>query len=199
MSMACQSPLLTISLNKSPNAALRTYLAYLRLSKALSQYRSSHPTAPVTFTLKFASYQLYPDFSQDGEDKYAWYKKEKYNNSEEKMAMYTKYMGALGRAENVAFDFQGAIANTLHAHRVLHWIQENKSSEATAKCLDCGFPIFLFIYSPFLFAAVCSDTSVSAIYAILHATRSSVRKLHVDGRVSRSRIVGPGGQKFSGG
>lgn len=116
---------------------LRTYLGYLRLSKALDQHRSNHPDAPVTFTLKFAPYQLYPDFSKQGLDKYSWYRDEKYQGSEEKVNMYNKYMGALGRAEGVEFDFTGTIANTLDAHRIMQWIQEHKDVEATKCALDC--------------------------------------------------------------
>jgi predicted DsbA family dithiol-disulfide isomerase len=67
-----------------------TYLGYLRLSKALDQYNSSRPSSPVDFTLKVAPYQLYPDFSKEGLDKHTWYKEEKYNNSDEKMSMYTQ-------------------------------------------------------------------------------------------------------------
>ena len=45
----------------------RTYLALLRLQHALSTFQSDK----VTFTLQFAPYQLYPEFNQEGEDKYA--------------------------------------------------------------------------------------------------------------------------------
>ncbi|KAF2122935.1 thioredoxin-like protein [Lophiotrema nucula] len=113
-----------------------TYLGYLRLQKALAQYRASNPDARATFTLKFAPYQLYPDASKSGQDKYEWYKKEKYQDSAEKMGMYTKYLGSLGRAEGIDFDFTGTIANTLDAHRVLQWVQENKGEESAGKCLD---------------------------------------------------------------
>jgi predicted DsbA family dithiol-disulfide isomerase len=41
----------------------------------------------VNFTVKFMPYQLNPSASQEGEDKYEWYKKSKYGDSEEKMKM----------------------------------------------------------------------------------------------------------------
>lgn len=107
-------------------------MGYLRLQKALSQFSSPK----VHFTLRLAPYQLYPDFSMSGEDKYAWYKREKYNDSDERMAMYTRYMGALASAEGVAFDFHGPLANTLHAHRVLWWVQETHGPEAAGKALE---------------------------------------------------------------
>ncbi|KAF2686764.1 thioredoxin-like protein [Lentithecium fluviatile CBS 122367] len=109
-----------------------TYLAYLRLTKALSSFHSDK----VTFTLRFAPYQLYPDFSQEGEDKYAWYKREKYDEDEGRMEKYTRYMQALGRAEGVEFDFGGRIGNTLHAHRILNYIQEEKGAEVAQKSLQ---------------------------------------------------------------
>lgn len=118
---------------------LRTYLGYIRLSKALSAYRNTNPNAPVNFTLKFAPYQLYPEASKDGEDKYEWYQREKYNDSQEKMKMYTAYMGGLGKVEGVDFDFHGTIANTLNAHRILQWIQEHKGEDAARKTVDCGY------------------------------------------------------------
>ncbi|KAH7402937.1 thioredoxin-like protein [Pyrenochaeta sp. MPI-SDFR-AT-0127] len=113
-----------------------TYLGFLRLSKALVSYRQSHPSSPASFTLKLAPYQLYPDFSQDGEDKHEWYKNEKYDGSERRMEMYSAHMGNLGKTEGVEFDFGGGmIANTLHAHRILQWLQNNKSPEAALKAL----------------------------------------------------------------
>jgi predicted DsbA family dithiol-disulfide isomerase len=82
----------------------------------------------VIFVLKLAPYQLYPDFSTTGEDKYQWYKKEKYNNSPERMQMYIDYMSALGKDEDIAFDFNGGtIANTFHAHRILMYLQNSHS------------------------------------------------------------------------
>ena len=41
--------------------------------------------------------------------------------------MYMNVMGDLGKAEGIEFDFGGGmVANTLHAHRVLLWLQRNK-------------------------------------------------------------------------
>jgi predicted DsbA family dithiol-disulfide isomerase len=122
-----------------------TYLGYLRLSRALSDYASAHPPGDpntrATFILKFAPYQLYPDFSQDGEDKYEWYLREKYNNDTALMNKYTAYMSALGRAEGVEFEFGGGgmIANTLHAHRVVQWVQEERGAEIGRRVVECRF------------------------------------------------------------
>jgi predicted DsbA family dithiol-disulfide isomerase len=91
----------------------------------------------VTFILRLEPYQLFPDFSITGEDKYEWYKKEKYNNSEERMQMYIDYMTALGKDDDIAFDFNGGtIANTLHAHRILQYLQNQKSPSHALAALD---------------------------------------------------------------
>ena len=112
-----------------------TYLGLLRLRKALAAYREK--SSKVNFTLKYFPYQLYPNASKEGEDKYAWHKREKYNDSDEKMEMYTKYMGGLGEAEGVTFKFGGTFANTLNAHRLIQWVQESRGEDATNKLVDC--------------------------------------------------------------
>jgi predicted DsbA family dithiol-disulfide isomerase len=110
----------------------RTYLGFLRLTKALEQFSSDK----VRFTLRLAPYQLYPDFSREGEDKYAWYLKKKYDGNEERMAKFVGYMTALGEVEGITFDFHGTIANTLSAHRVLYSIQESEGPDAARKALE---------------------------------------------------------------
>jgi predicted DsbA family dithiol-disulfide isomerase len=90
----------------------------------------------VTFTLRLAPYQLYPDFSTEGVSKYEWYKTEKYSDSAERMQMYIDYMTALGKDDNIPFDFNnGVIANTFHAHRTLHCVQATHGPEAAISAL----------------------------------------------------------------
>ena len=81
-------------------------------------------------------FQLYPDASEEGEDKFAWYKKSRYGDSEEKMNMYTKLMGAYGTAEGINFKFGGTVANTLHAHRLIQHYQEQKGPETADKIVN---------------------------------------------------------------
>ena len=115
----------------------RTYLAYLRLTKALDNHRTANPSSPATFTLTLAPYQLYPSASATGEDKHTWYKTAKYDNSEARMQLYCDTMGKLGEAEGVAFDFKtGPIANTLNAHRILQLIQAQHSPAAALRALE---------------------------------------------------------------
>ena len=40
---------------------------------ALRQFRSSTAAKDVNFTIKYFPYQLYPEASKEGEDKYEWY------------------------------------------------------------------------------------------------------------------------------
>lgn len=116
----------------------RTYLAYRRLSTALSKFDSSDAASTVNFTLKFVPYQLYPEASKEGEDKYEWYKREKYQSSAEKMEMYKTIMSSYGRACSppINFKFGGIVANTLNAHRVIQHYQEEKGPDVARKLVD---------------------------------------------------------------
>jgi predicted DsbA family dithiol-disulfide isomerase len=74
-------------------------------------------------------------------------------------------MGALGKAEGVEFDFTGTISNTLDAHRILQWVQENKSAEATRKVLDSLYEQY-FIHrahpsAPSTLTAACQAAGLS--------------------------------------
>ncbi|KAI4706010.1 hypothetical protein J4E81_000895 [Alternaria sp. BMP 2799] len=114
----------------------RTYLGFIRLNQALSNYRTTNPSSPATFTLKLAPYQLYPDATQEGVNKYQWYKNEKYDGSEDRMEKYMNVMRDLGKQEGIQFDFGGGVvANTLHAHRVLQWLQNNKEDGAALEAV----------------------------------------------------------------
>ena len=90
----------------------------------------------MNFTIKFLPYQLYPGASQAGEDKYEWYKKSRYGDSEEKMKMYTTLMTAYGVSAGINYKFGGTVANTLNAHRVIQHFQEEKGAETVNKIVD---------------------------------------------------------------
>ena len=110
-----------------------TYLAKRRLARALASLPSD---CPVTFTLVYKPYQLFPEASQEGEGKYEWYKRAKYNDSEEKMQMYMGLMTAYGRGEGIEYKFGGTVANTLQAHRVIQHFQESKGPQVADKMID---------------------------------------------------------------
>ncbi|KAF2151109.1 thioredoxin-like protein [Myriangium duriaei CBS 260.36] len=111
-----------------------TYLSKRRLGKALAQVREKHPD--VDITVKYLPYQLNPDASVEGEDKYEWYRKSKYGDSEEKMHMYTTLMTAYGDSEDIHFKFGGIMANTLQAHRIIQHFQEAKGLEVSDKIVN---------------------------------------------------------------
>jgi predicted DsbA family dithiol-disulfide isomerase len=115
----------------------RTYLAKKRLSEALRQFRASNPSAPVAYTVKYFPYQLYPEASKEGEDKYEWYKKSRYGDSEDKMKMYTTLMSAYGTSCGIDFKFGGTVANSLDAHRLIQHFQEEKGSEVADSIVSC--------------------------------------------------------------
>jgi predicted DsbA family dithiol-disulfide isomerase len=91
----------------------------------------------VTFTIQIQPFQLYPEATQEGEDKYAWYKKSRYGDSDEKMAMYKTLMTAYGVSVGVDFKFGGKVANTLHAHRLVQHFQAEKGPETADKLMNC--------------------------------------------------------------
>ena len=88
------------------------------------------------FTVKFLPYQLYPEATKEGEDKYEWYKKSKYGDSEDKMKMYITLMTAYGHTAGINYKFGGKVANTLDAHRVIQHFQELKGTEAADKIVN---------------------------------------------------------------
>lgn len=53
--------------------------------------------------MQYRPYQLYPEASKEGEDKYDWYKKSRYANSEEKMEMYKTLMTAYGLSAGINY------------------------------------------------------------------------------------------------
>jgi len=107
---------------------------------ALHQFKSLPASKDVTFTVKFLPYQLYPDASKEGEDKYQWYKNTKYGSSEDRMQKYITLMTAYGRAAGIAFDFHGTVANTLDAHRLIQHYEGEKGAEVADKIVNCTSP-----------------------------------------------------------
>jgi len=120
-----------------------TYLGKRRLEKALEQIHQSPDAASnVHFTVKYQPYQLYPDFPLEGQDKHAWYMNTKYNGSGEMMATFEKVMGAYGADEGIKFNFNGPIANTLPAHRIIQYFQENKGPKVADKLIKALYKLY---------------------------------------------------------
>ncbi|KAF2140684.1 uncharacterized protein K452DRAFT_288777 [Aplosporella prunicola CBS 121167] len=116
-----------------------TYLARRRVQRALDQVRAAHPDCPTTFKIKYSPFQLYPHANKEGEDRYAWYKKLRYSDSEEKMEAYTVLMSAYGADYGINFKFGGPVANTLDAHRVIQHFQAQKGAEVADKLVESLF------------------------------------------------------------
>jgi predicted DsbA family dithiol-disulfide isomerase len=84
----------------------------------------------------FKPFQLNPDTTKEGEDKYEWYKKTRYNDNEETMQKYVAAMSGLGRQVGIDFKFGGTIANTVDAHRVIQHFQEEDGPSTANKIVD---------------------------------------------------------------
>lgn len=91
----------------------------------------------MTFVVKYYPFQLYPEASKDGEDKYEWYKKSRYGDSEERMQMYVALMTAYGETAGIKFKFGGTVGNTMDAHRVIQHFQEAKGTETADRIINC--------------------------------------------------------------
>ena len=87
----------------------------------------------VNFTIKYLPYQLYPSATQEGAEKYEWYKKFKYGDSNDKMKMYTTLMRAYGVSAGIDYKFGGVVANTLPAHRVIQYFQDERGKDVADK------------------------------------------------------------------
>lgn len=55
------------------------------------------------------------------------------------MKMYTTLMSAYGMSAGIDFKFGGTVANTLDAHRLIQYFQEEKGPEAADKIVNCEF------------------------------------------------------------
>jgi predicted DsbA family dithiol-disulfide isomerase len=113
-----------------------------RLDEALKRFRTSDAGKDVTFTVKYFPYQLYPEASKEGEDRYEWYKMSRYGDSADKMKMYTTLMTAYGVSAGIDFKFGGTVANTIDAHRVIQHFQEEKGPETADKIINSLYSQF---------------------------------------------------------
>jgi predicted DsbA family dithiol-disulfide isomerase len=128
---------------------------------ALRRFRESDASKDTIFTVKYFPYQLYPEASKEGEDKYEWYKKSRYGDSEDKMKMYTTLMSAYGVSAGIDYKFGGKVANTLEAHRVIQHFQEEKGPETADKIINCrsGENMYIWFYGE-------ADDGDSFVFAI---------------------------------
>ena len=109
---------------------------------ALRQVRETDASTKVNFTVKFKPYQLYPEASKEGEDKYHWYKRSRYGDSEDKMKTYITLMSAYGASAGIDFKFRGTVANTLDAHRVIQHFQKTKGPAVADKLVTSLYRLY---------------------------------------------------------
>ena len=70
------------------------------------------------------------------------YKRSRYGNSDDKMKMYTTLMSAYGASAGIQYRFDGTVANTLQAHRVIQHYQEEKGPKTADEIINgMTFPI----------------------------------------------------------
>ena len=119
-----------------PRPWFQIYLQCTNPLIALRLVRANPANSNVKFTVHYFPYQLYPEASAAGEDKYEWYRKSRYGDSEDKMKMYVTLMTAYGNSSGIKFKFGGTVANTLPAHRVIQHFQETKGEETADKIIN---------------------------------------------------------------
>lgn len=103
----------------------------------MKQFRETEDAQKVNFTIKYLPFELFPEASKEGVDKYDWYMKKRYDGSKEKMAMYEVLMGSYGAGVGINFKFHGTVANTVDAHRMIQYFQEEKGPETADKIISC--------------------------------------------------------------
>ena len=90
------------------------------------------------------------------------YKNNKYGGSEEQMKKYETVMGAEGMESGIPFRFDGTIANTQHAHRVIQYFQEEIGPEAADK-------IVTDLYGQYFTQAKHPSSHETLLHAVLAA------------------------------
>ncbi|CAM1500693.1 Fc.00g098550.m01.CDS01 [Cosmosporella sp. VM-42] len=110
-----------------------TCIAKKRLDKALAQVRATSPAA--TFTLHFEPYQLDPNFPTSV-DKQSYSLHHKHNDNPAAQQLFQAHMRSLGEPEGITFNFDGTMGNTLHAHRVIQYFQDEKGAETANRLVD---------------------------------------------------------------
>ena len=66
----------------------------------------------------------------------------RYGDSEEKMKMYITLMTAYGISAGIHYKFGGTVANTLQAHRVIQYFQENKGPETADRLINALYRMY---------------------------------------------------------
>ncbi|KAL7824109.1 hypothetical protein V8C26DRAFT_384904 [Trichoderma gracile] len=98
-----------------------TYVAKKRLDQALSKFRASSPqSSSISYTLRFAPYQLNPDFPPSA-DRQKWYLENKHFGDETTQRAFQEHMTGIAQPLGIVLRFDGLKGNTLHAHRIVQY------------------------------------------------------------------------------
>ncbi|TQS33208.1 hypothetical protein Golomagni_06454 [Golovinomyces magnicellulatus] len=106
-----------------------------RLDKALEQVRASTDPSKIAFSTHFDPYQLNPDFPESA-NKNEWYLTNKHNGNPEAQKVFQEHMNEQVAPLGLNISFEGEMGNTLHAHRVVQYFQEEKGDETANKIID---------------------------------------------------------------
>ncbi|KAM0483630.1 hypothetical protein ACHAPX_002122 [Trichoderma viride] len=113
-----------------------TYIAKKKLDQALAQFRSSPASSSITYTLHFEPYQLSPSFPPGSVDRKEWHFEHKHKGMVEAEDAFQSQLRRRAEPVGINFRFDGAMGNTLHAHRVIQYFQQAKGSETANKLID---------------------------------------------------------------
>ncbi|KAL7917556.1 hypothetical protein ACQKWADRAFT_324556 [Trichoderma austrokoningii] len=106
------------------------------LDLALAQFRSSPASSSITYNLHFEPYQLTPSFPSGSIDRKEWYFEHKHKGIVDAENAFQSQLRRRGEPVGINFRFDGAMGNTLHAHRVIQYLQQSKGSDTANKLID---------------------------------------------------------------
>ncbi|KAK5987235.1 hypothetical protein PT974_11359 [Cladobotryum mycophilum] len=114
--------------------AKKRYAPVIILDKALAHVRSSS-SPDITFTLHFEPFQLNPDLPQTI-DRNEWYLENKHMGNPDAQRIFQAHMSGLAEPLGVDMRFDGLMGNTLDAHRVVQYFQDEKGAETAERLVD---------------------------------------------------------------
>ncbi|KAI7869339.1 DSBA-like thioredoxin domain-containing protein [Spinellus fusiger] len=92
------------------------FIGKRRMEKAIHQIKSVYPN--VEFNVTWHPYQIIPDMSREPQSKLPYIIS---RFGEKRTAEMVPYMQQVGQKEGIHFSYDGVVADTLDAQRLLHW------------------------------------------------------------------------------
>lgn len=106
------------------------------MDQALTQFRSSPSSSSITYTIHFEPYQLSPSFPAGSVDRKQWYFEHKHKGIVDAEDAFQSQLRRRAEPVGIDFRFDGAMGNTLHAHRVIQYFQQSKGPETVNNLVD---------------------------------------------------------------